>query len=202
MAARALNARLAAAALVLGVVWGGDGPAGAAETIAGPAIRAEDVIAAISDDLDGDGAADRAMLVEDVAAGEATLLLFTGHPRDPGFTLALQAVGLAWSGRMFGTIPWLEVTARGSLRVHAENASVGRNRWRQVHTIAWRGGSFVLAGYSWESFDTLDPAASMVCDLNLLTGRAILNGTTYEGAPRRVSPARIAPNDLAPCPGG
>ncbi|MEL6575026.1 MAG: hypothetical protein AAFQ81_03965 [Pseudomonadota bacterium] len=165
------------------------------------AIRAEDVIAALSDDLNGDGTADRAMLVDDQHDGTATLLVYTGEPGGPGFTPALQAVGIAWSGRMFGTIPWLEVSERGSLLVHAENASIGRNRWREVHVIAWREGAFVLAGYTWESYDTLDPAATTACDVNLLTGRAVLNGTTYQGAPRRVSPAEIWPNDLAPCPG-
>ncbi|MEM9765868.1 MAG: hypothetical protein AAF968_25810, partial [Pseudomonadota bacterium] len=134
-------------------------------------IRAEDVIAALSDDLNGDGTADRAMLVDDPADGTATLLVYAGEPAGPGVTPVLQAAGIAWSGRMFGTIPWLEVSQRGSLLVHAENASIGRNRWREVHIIAWRGGGFVLAGYTWESYDTLDPAATTACDVNLLTGR-------------------------------
>ncbi|MEL6767191.1 MAG: hypothetical protein AAFP17_08425 [Pseudomonadota bacterium] len=166
-----------------------------------PTIRAADVIAALSDDLNGDGTADRAMLVDDPEDSTATLLVFTGQLSGPGFAPALEAIGIAWSGRMFGTIPWLEVNDRGSLLIHAENASVGRNRWREVHAIAWREGAFVLAGYTWESYDTLDPAATTACDVNLLTGRAILNGTTYRGAPRRVSPSEIMPNDLAPCPG-
>ncbi|MEM6357725.1 MAG: hypothetical protein AAF844_18865 [Pseudomonadota bacterium] len=199
MGATAQNARLAAA-LALGAALAATS-VGAGEVAEPLPISSRDVIAALSDDLNGDGTADRAMLVENPDEGTASLLVYTGDATGPGFTPALQATGIVWVGRLFGTIPWLEVSERGSLLLHGENASVGRNRWREVHAIAWRDGGFVLAGYTWESYDTLDPAAATSCDLNLLTGRAIRNGTTYQGAPRRVSPAAIEPSDLAPCPG-
>jgi hypothetical protein len=51
------------------------------------------------------------------------------------------------------------------------NESIGRDRWRQTLTVAWRDDTFVLAGFTYSWYDTLDPEKSGTCDVNLLTGK-------------------------------
>jgi len=54
------------------------------------------------------------------------------------------------------------------------NESIGRDRWRQTLTIAWRDGAFMLAGFTCSWHDTPDLANSGTCDVNLLNGKGEL----------------------------
>lgn len=125
-------------------------------------------VAALSADLDGDGRLDRAVLTED--ADDVTLTV-TLASRD----VPVVKPALGWMGGMAGQEPALSVRA-GSLVVEFQNESIGRNRWQQQLTIAWRNGGFVVAGYTFTSRDTLDPDQGGTCDINFLDRRGVRNG--------------------------
>ncbi len=80
---------------------------------------------------------------------------------------------------MSGQEPWLEVKANRSLQLISENDSIGRNRWRQTLTIAFRNDKFMVAGYTFAYRDSLDPDASGVCDVNLLSGKGFNKGKPF-----------------------
>ncbi len=145
-------------------------PVAALVLAASPAMAGP--LANLSGDLNGDGLADRARLVESPEGGDADLLILAGRP-DGGEDLALRAERLVWVGGV-GQQPGLRITEGGSLQVTSMNEGIGRDRWYQTLTIAWRDGVFVLAGFTYSWYDTLDPANAGSCDVNLLTGRGEL----------------------------
>ena len=145
-----------------------------------PALAAETVpVAAVSSfaqsTMDGELFRYRAVLVE-VEDG-ADLYIF--GDRGEGMQLFAHAPSIAWRGGMSGQEPRLEVAPNTSLRLISENSSVGRDRWEQVLTIAYRDGRFVVAGYTYSHRDTLDPGAGGKCDVNLLSGKGIQDGRTF-----------------------
>lgn len=171
----------------------GTGPgAGPAAGTASPAVPPGDplptkLLAVTELDLNGDGLMDRARLMQREPTGEVDFLLDLGG-ESGGFYPNLWASNIAWSGEMAGTLPSLDITARGSLQVISENASIGRYRWRKVLTLAWRDHELLLAGYTYESRDTLDlDAPDEDCDINLLTGRGVVAGVEIRIPPRRMS---------------
>jgi hypothetical protein len=91
---------------------------------------------------------------------------------------------------MAGTQPELSVNKAGSLVMVFQNDSIGRDRWRQTFTLAFRGGVLIVAGYGYQARDSLDPAHGGSCDVNLLTGRG-----TRSGKPIKLAAA--APVSLA-----
>lgn len=119
--------------------------------------------------VDGDIFRYKAVLVD--TDGGADLYIFKDE--GDGWVEAAHARDIAWRGGSYGQSPWLEATGNGSLKVYSENASIGRSRWEQVLTIAYRNNNFVVAGYTLSYYDTLDEALSGTCDVNLLTGKGI-----------------------------
>ena len=102
---------------------------------------------------------------------------------DTHYTNAVEIAGqwqtvvyenLGWAGIAAGTLPRLELAPNGSLRLITENSAIGRNRWEQVLTIAHRDGAYRVAGYTHAFYDTLDLDSGGFCDVNLLTGRGLL----------------------------
>lgn len=146
----------------------------AATAAAGGAEPPAKVLAQVSADLNGDGVPDRAALLardEDVDL-VVTLSANGALPARP--TITKPAFG--WTGTMAGTEPGLSVNARGSLVVAFHNEAVGRGRWSQQVTIAYRNDQLVVAGYTYAEHDTLDPNAGGNCDVNFLSGKATRNG--------------------------
>jgi hypothetical protein len=91
---------------------------------------------------------------------------------------------------MAGTEPEISVNKAGSLVVVFQNDAIGRDRWRQQFTIAFRGGALVVAGYGYQARDTLRPGGGGgSCDVNFLAGRGIRNGKPIKlaGGPIRLS---------------
>ena len=127
-----------------------------------------DLVAALSGDWNGDGAPDAATLTQD-KGGAADLTLYLGDP-----VYGLQRVALRprviFSGGMGGQTPAFEPTSPSSFKLHQEQIGIGRLPWESTLSIAWRGGEFVLAGYSYMFYDRIDPDHNGHCDVNLLTG--------------------------------
>ncbi len=136
-----------------------------------------DVVSAVTLDMNEDGRFDRAVLVED----EDTVTLFvylSSRESDDRRErrLAIVKPAIAWNGGMWGQQPTLEVNARGSLVVRSANESIGRDQWSQALTIVYKGGQFLVAGLTFNRRDSLDPEAASTCDLNYLAGQGNRNG--------------------------
>lgn len=132
-------------------------------------------------DLTGDGTSDQVLLAFE-GADAARLVLRT----ERGWHSLPWTV---WRGGI-GQQPALRHTPSGSIQVIAGNAAIGRYRWEETRTLAWREGQLQLAGYTYRWHDTLDPDAFGHCDLNLLTGRGFRQLGT-DRSPIRHPPARI-----------
>lgn len=136
-------------------------------------------LSSVIGDFTGDGFMDRAILAASPDdPDQADLLIYTGDASG-ALRLTLTKGGLVWRGALAGTEPSLEVTPRGSLVVKSANEAVGRNRWHQALTLAHREGRLLVAGYTYTSRDTLDPAGDVACDVNLLTGKGQRNRKVF-----------------------
>lgn len=160
----------------------------AAPTPAPEQIRPQDVYAYASANWAGDYQADRAMLLRG-AEPDMLDLLITVTPDDRE-TKPIQYFypQFVWIGQMAGQEAGLAINKQGSLEVTALNESIGRNRWEETSTLSFRDEKPVLAGYSYIDRDTLDPEAGTNCDVNLLSGKRILNGKTDKVELRAIDP--------------
>ncbi len=161
-------------------------------------ISASSVAGFATGPLKGDAFAYRAVLV-DVEDG-ADLYLYTEDTE--GSHLEAHASDIVWRGAMFGQRPRLEVSASGSLKLISGNESIGRGRWRKTLTIAYRDNRFLVAGYTLDTWDTLDPKLTGNCDVNLLTGNAVIDGTKTTIKSLSATPVEEWNMDLQPdeCP--
>jgi hypothetical protein len=155
------------------------------------ALRIENVLSASTLSFRNDGSMDRAVLV----GGEdgADLYLYLAQTAPGGgpdaLKLALAKKNFVWSGAMWGTLPSLSQNGKGSLIVKSENTGIGRNKWEQALTVAWRNNEFLVVGVTYHSFDGLDPKAGGSCDLNLVTGKGTRSGKPVTFAPK---PMKVA----------
>lgn len=150
--------------------------------IAAPAF-AETVAGPVSSDLDGDGHAETFRITHDNNDGRADLVIENANG-------TIKAADIAWIGGI-GQRPELDVAPNGSVRVVSMNASIGRNRWYLTLTIAHRDGAYRVAGYTYSWYDTLNPDDNGLCDLNLLTGKGILD--KGENGPKRAVRTNVQP---------
>ena len=139
-------------------------------------VPAGAIAGAVTSPVDGDINRFRAILVEKEEGADLYVFTDTGE----GWKQVAHAKDMVWRGGMYGQEPWMEATEHGSLKIYSENSAVGRNRWEQVLTIAYRNGVFRVAGYTYSYYDTLDPDANGQCDVNLLTGKGVLNGKNFK----------------------
>lgn len=182
---------LAAAALALGA-------AGAMAGGGDVAVSPGQVSAVVTTDWNGDGGFDRAVLVERPEAADLYIYLSNGHEHDAGMSLAVARPGLLWRGAMWGMQPELGLNAAGSLLVHTMNEGIGRHRWRETLTIAYRDGQFLVAGFTFSSYDTLDPGLTRECDANFLSGKGVLDGNGFKVYTRAVPLADWRPELVPP----
>lgn len=119
---------------------------------------------AVTSDLTGDGRPESFRLIDNDGMVDLEI-------RGDGGTVLAR--GIAWKGGI-GQEPDLSLAPNGSVRLSARNESIGRDRWVQVLTIAFRQGRYVVAGLTYDWYDTLDPANTGRCDFNLLAGRGVV----------------------------
>ncbi len=116
--------------------------------------------------------------------------------------LALAAPGAVWGGRDFyGQEPSVRGLANGSIAIGTQNSGVGRSRWEHSLSVAYRNGRFVVAGLTYSSYDTLQEYAAVDCDLNLLTGKGVVNGRSVTFPKLNLSLADWKQNDDGEDPG-
>lgn len=130
--------------------------------------RPGQLIAVLSGDWNGDGAPD-AVVVQHGQAGFADLLVLTGDGIF-GLQPVVHLADQVFVGQMAGQTPALSARSDSSFTLHTENTGVGRSAWMQDITIAYRQGAFVVAGFTYSTYDRLDPETGGTCDVNLLTG--------------------------------
>lgn len=130
---------------------------------------AQNFTTALEADLTGDGLIDRAELYETREGGDADMNIWVRQP-DGSLDLHTKAEAIVWVGGI-GQYPSLAVSKHGSLLLTSMNESIGRDRWHQTLTLAWRDNTFVLAGYTYEWYDTLNLSDAGKCDVNLLNGK-------------------------------
>lgn len=156
------------------------------------------VVSAATGDWNSDGMMDRAFLVAgDNDEMDVALHIYLGELSSPLPKLEIIKPDLVWSGAMWGTTPSLTLGKSGSLEVHSQNEAIGRHRWNQTLTLAYRQGAFVVAGYTYNSYDTLDLNAGLSCDVNLLTGGGIKDKKSFK-IPAKMTPLANWSADLVP----
>lgn len=162
-------------------------------------VTPDDVIDATVGDWNRDGQPDLALLAADDAGIGVYVYLREAETEGGLLKLALSAPDKVWgrshSGGMVGQEPFIRALENGSIAVTEQNTGIGQDRWEVVRTIAWRGGAFVVAGFTLMSWNSLDEEDALTCDLNMLTGKGLVNDR-----PVRFDPSAIRledwPNDV------
>lgn len=140
---------------------------------------ADRVVAAATGDWDKDGNADLALIVRPTEGSDEDngVYIYLADPGASRLKVAVAAPNRIWGSlTMFGQEPGVSALANGSIQLTSQNNSVGRDRWSQSLTLAYRNAQFIVAGYTYSSYDTLDTANTTECDLNVLTGKGTANG--------------------------
>jgi len=151
----------------------------ASATQAAEAIDPDRIVFAATGDWDKDGSMDLAMLV---AAAEGSdedhaVYIYLNDGDTDRLELKTVATNKIWGDlTMAGRAPSITALPNGSILITSHNDAVGRDRWEQKLTVAYRNFDFVVAGYTYTSYDTLDPDNTSECDFNVLTGKGKSNG--------------------------
>lgn len=145
---------------------------------------ADRIVAMASGDWNKDGVADLAVIATpgDDSGDDNGLYVYLAKPVENRLTLALSLPNSIWGNlTMYGQEPEVAALANGSFTLTTKNDSVGRDRWRQSLTVAYRNFDFIVAGYTYSAYDTLNPDGGGECDLNVLTGKGKSSGRPVAG---------------------
>lgn len=151
-------------------------PAGLAASSAQDAaqISTDQIFSVTTGDWNKDEAQDAVIMIETPDQEFDVLFYLT----DDKYRLKLhdRVPSMVWGGTtMFGQEPFVSTRENGSLLITSQNSSIGRNRWEQGLTVVYRENRFIVAGFTYNYYDTLDPDAGGSCDLNLLTGQGTVD---------------------------
>jgi hypothetical protein len=152
----------------------------AAET----AIAPGRIVDAAIGDWNKDGKPDLALLVapapDDQADNPIGIYIYLRDDEHSLLRLAATAPnkvpGSTEPDGIFGQEPSIKALPNGSIAVTSQNDAIGRDRWEQTLTLAFRNNAFVVAGYTYDYRDTLNPDGGYSCDYNVLTGKATKGG--------------------------
>ncbi|MBB3290281.1 MULTISPECIES: hypothetical protein [unclassified Rhizobium] len=163
--------------------------------------RAEDAIApgriidAAIGDWNKDGKPDLALLVapspDDQADNPIGIHIYLRDDEHSLLKLAASAPNKIWGsvepGGIVGQEPSISALPNGSIAIASQNDAIGRDRWTQTLTLAYRNNNFVVAGYTYDSRDTLEPDNSHSCDYNVLTGKVTKDGKALKADAKTVT---------------
>lgn len=133
--------------------------------------QADKVLSSIVLDLDGDFYADIAYLALPEKQAQEDLDLWVKLSTTDKY-YKVEAVAVNMNGGAFGMATELRINAAGSLQVVSFNDAIGRSRWEETITLAFRNNTLTLAGYTYFQRDTLDLSYS-TCDVNVLTRKGV-----------------------------
>ncbi|WP_428428302.1 hypothetical protein [Pararhizobium sp.] len=146
---------------------------------AADAVDPDRIVFAATGDWDKDGSSDLAMLVAPAEGSDEDNAVYIYLNDGDTDRLKLKTVvpNKVWGDlTMAGRAPSITALENGSILITTRNDSVGRDRWEQKLTVAYRNFDFVVAGYTYTSYDTLDPDNTTECDFNVLTGKGKSSG--------------------------
>lgn len=150
-------------------------------------FTADEVFSVTSTDWNNDGIHDPVIILN-VNDGERFDGLFYLSDEYGRLTVKHHIQDIVWgSSAMFGQEPSVTTAQNGSVILGSQNSAIGRNRWEQKLTIAFRNNEFVVAGFTYSYYDTLDLDAYGGCDLNLLTGNGLKNEKPITFQPQTTS---------------
>jgi hypothetical protein len=154
-------------------------------------IDTNNIVAAVSGDFNKDGAQDLALLIR--GDGDMDLRFFLqdkdGFYLKPAGAALRKVWGTAQPDGMMGQEPELKALPNGSIQVITKNEGMGRDRWHQTLTLAYRNTDFIVAGFTYSYYDTLDETRNGDCDLNVLTGKGVANTPDGKGGSKKIAVA-------------
>lgn len=147
-----------------------------------------------------DGCEQVVLVASDTVPDRADMIILRDWRTEPASEPLLIARSAAFNGSMWGMEPSLDVTEDGSLRLSSQQTGLGRYPWFQTLTIAYRDERFVLAGFTYTTYDR-GAGGGMQCDVNLLTGEfeveaTQINAETEEAETTFIRTGMIDPLDL------
>jgi hypothetical protein len=150
-------------------------------------VRPESVLSVVTADLDGDGSLDRAVLIASETEGADLLIYLSEDPNK--MRLAVSKKNIAWVLRLAGTLPMLAITERGSLVITSgtEGPQSPEMQWNTSLTVVYRNNAFVVAGYTSTKLYRSFPSENGSCDVNLLTGKGVVNKKPFETPAKAVA---------------
>ncbi len=156
-------------------------------TLASPALADDPfdgaMIAALSGDWTQDDVPDAAFLVRK-ERGTSDLVIMTGDSVD-GLVPNSIAAEAVFAGPMAGQTPSLLARSDTSFIISSEQIGIGRSPWTRQVTIAYRDGAFVVAGFTHQFYDRIDPSRQGICDVNLLSGEYEVEWGPGDEQPRK-----------------
>ena len=142
----------------------------------------DDVIDSISADLDKDGIKDLVYLSKPEKQAQEDYDLWFKISSEGEFYKVEGAVAVYNDGIEYS----LQVNEAGSVQmITNSNSPWSRGSWIETQTYAYRKGTLVLAGYTYQEMDDFQEYYS-TCDINLLSrkgtyvGNDLVNGGTFE----------------------
>ncbi|MBD9372060.1 hypothetical protein IB238_05360 [Rhizobium sp. ARZ01] len=147
--------------------------------VAAQDFPADRVVAAATGDWNRDGNEDLVLIARPAEGSDEDngVYIYIADPGESRLSVKVAASNKIWGNlAMFGQEPGVSALPNGSIKLTSQNSSVGRDRWSQNLTLAYRNAQFIVAGYTYSSYDTLDTANTTECDLNVLTGKGTANG--------------------------
>jgi len=154
-------------------------------------IESLNIITALTGDWNGDGGSDLALIVQTEPTEPMDVHFFV---RDmdhnflrPSETIRGQVYG-EWNGHdrpgyeASDTEPELSNLPNGSIRLSLPALPVGSERLNQTLTLAYRGGTFIVAGFSYHYQDYLKENVGKACDYNVLTGKGVARLQKADGS--------------------
>ncbi len=158
-------------------------------------IAAGRIVDAAIGDWNKDGKPDLALLVaptpDDQADNPIGIYIYLRDDEHSLLKLAASAPNKIWGSvapdGIYGQEPSIAALPNGSIAITSQNDAIGRDRWHQTLTLAYRNNNFVVAGYTYDSRDTLEPDNSHSCDYNVLTGKVTKDGKTLKADAKTVS---------------
>ncbi len=153
----------------------------AQELTAGEAAVLPRLIDSVCIDLveDSNGCEQVIVLANAASPDRADLMILRDWRTEPASEPLLIARNIAFNGAMWGMAPELDVAENGSLLLSSQQSGIGRFPWFQTYTIAYRDDRFVLAGFSYSTYDRA-MGGGMNCDVNLLTGDYQVNAWSID----------------------
>ena len=176
-----------------------------AEDIVIPRFAPDDIVDAAVGDWDRDGHQDLAILaVTGPEENHIGLFVYLRDADREQLAPILAMPAKLWGSTLKAGFGGQEATIRalenGSIAVTEQNYAIGRDRGFDTVTLALRGGKFIVAGFTHSYYDTIQEREPLHCDLNLLTGKGMVNDKPIAFAARSLT-LEEWDNDVGTSPG-